>query len=70
MSVSVTLSADPERTVVIPLVKTDQGSEEDDYSGIPSSVTFNATEAVQSFTFTAAQDEVDDDDESVRLGFG
>ena len=70
VSVSVTLSADPERTVVIPLVKTDQGSEEDDYSGIPSSVTFNATETVQSFTFTAAQDEVDDDDESVRLGFG
>ena len=51
-------------------MKTDQGSEEDDYSGIPPSVTFNATETVQSFTFTAAQDRVDDDDESVRLSFG
>ena len=58
VSVSVTLSADPERTVVIPLVKIDQGSEEDDYSGVPSSVTFNATETVQSFTFTATDDSV------------
>ena len=70
VTVTITLSADPERTVVIPLVKTDQGSEEDDYSGVPSSVTFNATETVQSFTFTAIQDEVDDDDESVLLAFG
>ena len=70
VSVSVTLSADPERTVVIPLVKIDQGSEEDDYSGVPSSVTFNATETVQSFTFTATQDTEDDDGESVLIAFG
>ena len=69
VSVSVTLSADPERQVVIPLVKTHQGeTTTDDYSGVPSSVTFNATETVQSFT--AIQDEVDDDDDSVRLSFG
>ena len=69
-TVTVTLSADPERTVVIPLVKTNQGATDDDYSGVPSTVTFNATETVQSFTFAATQDDVDDDDESVRLTFG
>ena len=71
VSVSVTLSADPERQVVIPLLKTHQGeTTTGDYSGVPSSVTFNATETVQSFTFTAIQDGVDDDDDSVRLSFG
>ena len=71
VSVSVTLSADPERTVVIPLVKTHQGeTTTDDYSGVPNQVTFNSGEMSMSFTFTAIQDEVDDDDESVLLAFG
>ena len=70
-SVTVTLSADPERTVTIPLTATNQGdAEDDDYSVVPSTVTFNAGETSKSFTFTATQDTVDDDDESVRLGFG
>ena len=70
-SVTVTLSADPDRTVTIPLTATNQGdSEDDDYSVVPSTVTFNAGETSKSFTFTATQDTVDDDDESVRLGFG
>ena len=71
VSVSVTLSADPERRVVIPLVKTDQGeTTADDYSGVPDEVTFNSGQMSMSFTFTATQDEVDDDDESVLLAFG
>ena len=71
VSVSVTLSADPERQVVIPLVKTHQGeTTTGDYSGVPNQVTFNSGEMSMSFTFTAIQDEVDDDDESVRLSFG
>ena len=71
VSVSVTLSADPERQVVIPLVKTHQGeTTTGDYSGVPNQVTFNSGEMSMSFTFTAIQDEVDDDDESVRLNFG
>ena len=70
-SVTVMLSADPERTIEIPIMATNQGdAEDDDYSVVPSTVTFNAGETSKSFTFTAAQDEVDDDDESVRLGFG
>ena len=70
-TVEVTLSADPERTVVIPLTKTEQaGVFPIDYSGVPSSVTFNSGQTSRTFTFTAAQDDEDDDDESVRLGFG
>ena len=70
-TVEVTLSADPERTVVIPLTKTDQGGVDPlDYSGVPSSVTFNSGQTSRTFTFTAAQDTVDDDGESVKLEFG
>ena len=71
VTVTVTLSADPERTVTILLIKTEQGGvASDDYSGIPTSVTFNTGETSKTFTFSATQDEVDDDDEGVTLGFG
>ena len=70
-SVTVTLSADPERTVVVPITAVNQGTTSDaDYSGVPSSVTFDAGEMSKSFSFSATQDTVDDDDESVQLGFG
>ena len=69
--VEVTLSADPERTVVVPIVAVNEGTTSDaDYSGVPPSVTFDAGEMSQSFTFTATQDTTDDDDESVQLVFG
>ena len=71
ITVRVTLSADPERTITIPLIKTEQGGvSTDEYSGIPASVTFNSGQITQSFTFSATQDDVDDDDESVKLTFG
>ena len=70
-SVTVTLSADPERTVVVPIATVNQGTTSDaDYSGVPSSVTFDAGETSKSFTFSATQDTEDDDDESVQLVFG
>ena len=70
-TVAVTLSADPERTVIIPLTTTGQGGVSNaDYSGVPASVTFNTGETSTTFTFRAAQDDVDDDDESVKLTFG
>ena len=70
-SVTVTLSADPERTVIIPIEATGQdGATAADYSGVPSSVTFNDGEMSKTFTFTATQDVIDDDNESVQLGFG
>ena len=69
--VTVSLSADPERSVTIPLTKTDQdGASDADYSGVPSSLTFNSGETSKSFTFTAAADEDDEGDESVKLAFG
>ena len=71
-SVTVTLSADPERTVVIPITHTPQSGADypADYSVIPESLTFNTGQMSQTITFTATQDEVDDDGESVLLGFG
>ena len=69
--VTVTLSADPERTVLIPMTKANQGTASDaDYSGVPANVVFNSGETEKSFTFTATDDTVDDDGESVLLGFG
>ena len=69
-TVTVRLNADPERTVIIPLVATPQGDAgEADYS-LPASVTFGAGEQEQTFFFTAADDTEDDDDETVELSFG
>ena len=69
-TVKVTLSAEPERTVDITLVPTNQGASDDDYSLSATSVTFGPTETSKTFTFTAEHDSEDDDDESVELSFG
>ena len=71
--VKVILSADPERSVTVPISRTNQGGATDgDYSGVPAnaSVTFNSGDTEKSITFAATDDSVDDDDESVLLGFG
>ena len=70
-TIKITLSADAERTVTIPITATDQGGATSaDYSDVPDSVTFQAGDMEKSFTFTAIQDSIDDDGESVRLTFG
>ena len=70
VEVTVTFSADPERAVVIPIEKINQGgATAADYSGVPESVTFDAGDTSKSFTFTAGDDTVDDDGESVLLSF-
>ena len=70
-SVTVSLSAEPEREVEILLVVTRKGGASSaDYSGIPSSVTFAADEDSKAFVVTATDDTVDDDGESVSLSFG
>ena len=70
VSVSMLLSADPERSVSIPLTTTNLGGATGaDYSGIPSSLTFASGETKKTFTFTAADDTEDDDGERVELGF-
>ena len=71
-SISLSLSADPERTVAIPVIvgANQGGATSADYSGVPASVTFNAGQTSRTLSFTAIQDTLDDDDESVRLEFG
>ena len=69
--VTVKLSADPERTVTIPITKANQGGATSaDYSGVPASVTFNSGDTSKTFTFSATSDIADDDNEKVKLTFG
>ena len=71
VTVKVTLSADPKRQVVVPITASNQdGASNGDYSGVPANVTFNGGESEKTFTFTATDDTLDDDGESVKLGFG
>ena len=71
VTVEVALSAEPEREVVIPITATPQGGAvAGDYSGVPASVTFGASDTEKTFTVTAVDDSDDDDGESVQLGFG
>ena len=73
---TVRLSKDPERTVTIPIrVAHHDGASSLDYTlsvdGVEAtSVTFNSGEQSKQITLTAEDDMIDDDDESVTLGFG
>ena len=70
-SVSVVLSAAPERELTIPVTATAQGgATADDYSGVPESLTFAAEETEKSFTVSATEEEDEDVGESLLLGFG
>lgn len=71
VTVRITLSADPERAVTIPLTidrSTTAGSE--DYSLSSTSVTFASGEISKNITLAATDDRVDDDGETVVLVFG
>ena len=70
VEVTVTLSEEPEREIIIPIRRTNQGGASDsDYRGVPDSLTFNATETSKSFTVEAVQDNLEDIGESVKLRF-
>ncbi|WP_420461645.1 Calx-beta domain-containing protein [Candidatus Palauibacter sp.] len=72
-SAAVTVQLDPPASsaVTIPVTTDPQGGATSaDYDGVPGSVTFAAGETEQTFTVTATDDSVDDDGESVQLGFG
>ena len=72
-AVTVRLSADPERTLVLPLtVAHHGGASPDDYAGLPPGRTVRFAAGVQeaAFTITATDDALDDDGESLVLGFG
>ena len=70
VTVKVKLSADPERTVTIPLTKSNQGGASNSDYSVPGSVVFNSGDTEKTVSFSATQDTVDDDGESVKLGFG
>ena len=71
VTVTLTLSVDPERNVTIPLTATLQGgAEAADHSGVPVSVSFATGETSKTFVVVAEDDAVDDDGESLTLGFG
>ena len=73
---TVRLSKDPERTVTIPIrVTHHSGASSLDYTlsvdgDAATSVTFSSGERSKQITLTAVDDEIDDDGESVTLGFG
>ena len=67
---TVTLSADPERTVTIPITPTNQGGAVDADYDVPSSVTFDAGVTSRTITFSATADSDNDDGESILLDFG
>ena len=70
VEITVTLTADPKRTVVIPIKSADEhGANVSHLYGVPDNITFNSGEVSKTFTFTA-RDDGGDDDESVRLYFG
>ena len=71
VTIKVKLSADPERSVTIPNTKANQeGASSSDYSGVPNDVTFNSGDTEKTFSFTATDDQDDDNGESVKLAFG
>ena len=68
--ITVVLSNGPESPLTIRLSTVNQsGTTADDYSGVPLSVTFAIGETEKPFTFTAVQDEDDENAEDVTLGF-
>ena len=77
VTVTVTLDADPERTLSIPITATGQnGASSNDYSGVPGSLTFESGATSEAFTFRATDDGrrttddgEEDEGESVRIGF-
>ncbi len=69
--IALELEADPERTVTIPIERTNGGgASDDDLTGVPREVTFDAGEPRKTFTVTATDDAEDDDGESVILSLG
>ena len=71
VEVTVSLDADPERTVVIPLTASNEGGASgSDYSGVPANITFESGETSGTFTLAATADSLNESGEQVKLGFG
>ena len=71
VAVKVKLSKAPGSEAVIPILRANRaGATNADYSGVPDTLTFGATDTEKTITFAATDDEVDDDGEKVELSFG
>ena len=71
VEVVLTLDDDPERTVIIPIDRTNEdGASDSDHSGVPTDVTFNSGETEKSFEFSAVSDRIGDPGEKVRINLG
>ena len=69
--VTVLLNAPARSSIDIPLTAEGMdGATSDDWSGVPEEVTFNTGDTSRTFTVTATDDDVEDNDEMVALGFG
>ena len=62
--------AAPHAVTILLTATPEGGATAADWSGVPESITFAADETSKTFTLTATNDSVDDDGESVQLGFG
>ena len=70
-SIKVILSKAPGSEAVIPISRANRaGATDADYSGVPDTLTFGATDTEKTITFAATDDTVDDDGEKVDLSFG
>ena len=70
VTIEVTLSADPERTVEVGLeVTTTVGASPTDYTLSATSLTFTSGLTTATFTVTADEDTDNDDGESITIGF-
>ena len=70
VTVTLMLSTEPRRSVDVPLRKIGGTATPDDYTLSPVEVTFAADQRIATFTVTPVDDSIDDDDESVTIGFG
>ena len=69
-TVAIRLDRIPRRTVTIPLTATPAGGADAGDWSVPENVTFGFAERLKSITVVASDDGVDDDGESVEIGFG
>ena len=68
--IGLTLSADPRRTITIPITVTNSGGATDsDHTGVPPRVTFGPVKTAKTFTLLATRDSDEDGGEWVGLGF-
>ena len=71
VAVTVTLGEAPTSSVTVPISDTpDAGLDSSEYSGVPSSVTFNAGQTSKSFTVATVNDSDDEPDRTLTFSFG